>query len=376
MANTFTTTVSLRGAPVSRPFALLMKYKGGFEVAGHGQSDENGSVTVKVTRYKPGCQYFAMALDNYGSNFEPTAVVSVGDIISPSVPAGISYKVTGSGQLPASEPVWPEGFSPFQLGSAIVEPLKVLAPSVYGPIPLDITVDEHWDKVSLLLIMEGVPGAGATITDLSPYKDPLMDWSNKQYQLGGNPFDVDLGALKFTGVSGNRLWFESRPSLSFNTDATMEIWFTPQESGWDIGSSDNEGIVSRRNGGSSTYNADWRLTRYAGIVQFVVYQTDGGNLDIRFNVSEIPAGQTHYLAVCRRGNLFSVWLNGKNMGEETFSGIYKPSVSDHYGRLAFGEDYSGRYFTGIIHSFRFTHGVARYSGPTIKVPDTNFYSGV
>lgn len=379
-ANKFTTTVTLRGAPVSRQFALLMRHKEGFEIAGHGESNADGSVTVDVTRYKPGCQYFAMALDNYGETFEPGAQVQVGDVIAPSVPAGLAFHVTSGGQLPETEPEWPEGNAPFQLGTAIVEPSKVLAPSVYGPIPLDITLDEHWGSVRMLLILEGEAGTSPqAITDHSIIgASPVSIGSQLKFERIGNPFDPSKTALR--GYGGSQLnsvfQYDGRDDLSFITDATVEIWFTPLSQYWDEGNTSNhEGLVSRRHHGS--YNAEWRITRYANFVQFVAYNTSGEAVNIKAYVSELPAGATHHIAVCRTGDLFEIWANGVKQDEQTFSGTYKKGTRPNdYNNLRFGSDYGSRYFNGTIHSFRFTYGVARYSGDNIKVPDQNFYAGV
>ncbi|WP_067521606.1 hypothetical protein [Endozoicomonas ascidiicola] len=115
--------------------AIENKPDGTWAVTGNTVSDtENGSYTLNVLT--DGGDTFVMALDDYGQVFTPTASVSIGDVIHPTVPNGHVYSVEVGGTLPDTEPLWWEaGSSGTQAaGDVTLRAIPFYRPLVHGYI--------------------------------------------------------------------------------------------------------------------------------------------------------------------------------------------------------------------------------------------------
>ncbi|MEE4462252.1 hypothetical protein V2S84_08980 [Azotobacter chroococcum] len=96
----------------------------------------DGSLDLRVT----GGAVYALAIDDYGTLYQPNLAVAVGDVIRPSTFAGWLYRITQAGSLPASEPAWWDGNTagPQDLGSARAEVVRYHRPLAHGPIAVEM----------------------------------------------------------------------------------------------------------------------------------------------------------------------------------------------------------------------------------------------
>jgi hypothetical protein len=322
-------------------------------------------VTVRVTRYLQGGQYFAMALDDYGQVFEPGAAVALGQTIAPTEPMGFAYEVKSAGTLPAVEPPWwTNEVEPREVGTAVLQPARVFAPSVYGPLALDVTLDEHWDSVVALYPFDG-PDLSTTVTDESTRARAFSLFG------AGSTLRADIkrfgaSSLYFPGTSGCYGTIGGAADQCFDTDMTLELWIYPLGSGWSAGTS-YEGILSKRPGNSGSTNREWSMVKYEGFLTFVLYGPTGAqSINLSFPVEgNMPAGVWHHTAVTREGGTIRLYLNGAKMAQGVPSLAYGYSTASP---IQVSQDYSGRPFHGYMDDLRITRGVARYTGDTFDVP--------
>ncbi|GAB3471952.1 hypothetical protein [Azotobacter salinestris] len=114
--------------------AVERQTDGAWRIAGSLRT-EDGSLDLRVT----GGAVYALALDDYGTLYQPNRAVAVGDVIRPSVFKGWLYRITEAGSLPASEPAWWDGnlAGPQDLGSARAEVVRYHRPLAHGPVPVE-----------------------------------------------------------------------------------------------------------------------------------------------------------------------------------------------------------------------------------------------
>lgn len=116
--------------------AVERQTDGAWRVAGNLRSAD-GDLDLRVT----GGEVYALAIDDYGTVFQPNLAVAVGDTIRPSVYAGWLYRITEAGVLPASEPAWwpiDGDNAPRPLGSARAVAVRYYRPLAHGPVPVEM----------------------------------------------------------------------------------------------------------------------------------------------------------------------------------------------------------------------------------------------
>ena len=116
--------------------AVERQTDGAWRVAGNLRSAD-GALDLRVT----GGEVYALAIDDYGTVFQPNLAVAVGDTIRPSVYAGWLYRITEAGVLPASEPAWwpiDGDNAPRPLGSARAVAVRYYRPLAHGPVPVEM----------------------------------------------------------------------------------------------------------------------------------------------------------------------------------------------------------------------------------------------
>lgn len=96
-----------------------------------------GAIDLRVT----GGDVYAMALDDYGTLFQPSLMVVVDTVIRPPSFAGWLYRITEAGTLPATEPEWwpAEGDNASRLlGTARAIAVRYYQPLAHGPLPVEL----------------------------------------------------------------------------------------------------------------------------------------------------------------------------------------------------------------------------------------------
>lgn len=129
--------VRVEGSPAAREVVALERQTDGvWRVAGH-QRLSDGTLDLLVT----GGAVYAVAVDDYGTLYQPNLAVAVGDVIRPTLFKGWLYRITQAGSLPATEPVWWDGNTagPQDLGSARAEMVRYHRPLAHGPIAVEMT---------------------------------------------------------------------------------------------------------------------------------------------------------------------------------------------------------------------------------------------
>lgn len=117
--------------------ALERRDDGVWRVAGSLRTSD-GTVDLRVS----GGDVYAMAIDDFGLQFQPSLPVTPGQRIRPTTYAGWLYQITEAGTLPATEPTWwpAEGENaPRQLGTARAVAVRYYRPLAHGPITVEYT---------------------------------------------------------------------------------------------------------------------------------------------------------------------------------------------------------------------------------------------
>ena len=99
------------------------------------------SGSLGLTLQEQDSRVYLLALDDWGQAFQPGAAVQVGDLIRPGLFAGVLYRITSAGNLPATEPDWwpvDEQAIPSPLGSAQALAVRYYRPLAHGPVPVTI----------------------------------------------------------------------------------------------------------------------------------------------------------------------------------------------------------------------------------------------
>lgn len=109
-----------------------------WRVAGQGATvDGQLAMELQVT----GGQVFAVALDDWGVQYQPNLDVPAGQTIRPTTYAGWLYRITEAGTLPATEPEWwpiDGDNAPRQLGTARAVAVRYYRPLAHGPVPVEM----------------------------------------------------------------------------------------------------------------------------------------------------------------------------------------------------------------------------------------------
>lgn len=132
--------VKVDGLPADRQVVAVEQLPSGeWRVAGY-DSTAGGEVAIDL-RVAGGGQVYVMALDNWGTQYQPNLNVGVKALVRPTVFMGWLYRVTQAGQLPAIEPTWWDDSiqGPQPLGTARAEVVRYYAPQGRGPIPVEVT---------------------------------------------------------------------------------------------------------------------------------------------------------------------------------------------------------------------------------------------
>lgn len=216
--------------------------------------------------------------------------------------------------------------------------------AAYTNVPVAVG-DPHFDKVSLLLHMDGADGS-TTIVDSSQSSTTIAingaaKISTAQSEFGGASAEI---------LSSPTSWIDaSNSNLNFGTgDYTIEGWYRPD-------SASNRACFSF--GSRLVYVAtnDWAYF-------------NGGN-SITGGVA--TANVWYHVALCRAAGSTRLFIDGQQVGG-TYSGEGSTAIDPGAIRLGFYN--SGNPAGGFYDEFRVTKGLARYTAnftpPTAPFPDS------
>lgn len=344
--NEFATQVTLRGAPVSREVGIIERIPGGlFRVCGQGMSDETGAVVVTVSAESRESDFFAFAFDSYGTKFVPDMEVAEGDLIRPSefdALVGLVYEVITGGTLPSEEPEWWEDTSvPQSVGTANLQAKKIFAPSVYGPMAMELELDPLWQNVVLLLPMDGEQGS-TDFVDVSRTPHTITPIGNVQMSTARSKFG---GSSAYYGGSGDTLQVTSAGDFNFEGDWTFEAFINS------VASSATRVVFSIQGPGYAC-SMYW----YSGN-RTALYHTEAG----RFITGStyLTTNTWHHFAWVKQGDTYRIFLNGELDGQVTQAGLSFADAEIYVG----SNGTSSQFWYGYIDEARITDGVARYTAP-------------
>lgn len=137
---TLSAVVRVDGLPADRDVVAIERATSGeWRVAGYGATVD-GNLDMDLRVAGAGGVY-VVAMDAWGTVFQPSLNVAEGVLIRPTVFMGWMYLVTQAGQLPAVEPDWWDDslLGPQPLGTARAEVHRYYPPQGRGPIPVELT---------------------------------------------------------------------------------------------------------------------------------------------------------------------------------------------------------------------------------------------
>jgi len=218
--------------------------------------------------------------------------------------------------------------------------------------------DPHYWRTKLLVHGEGANNS-TTFKDSSASPKTLTasggaKISTAQYKHGSSSIYLDGDADYIQIGSGADSDFD----LSTG-DFTIEAWCYPASADY--------GVVIGRRTTSGGYCFDVRT----GIVYFYFWDS-GGTYREGIAVSSLTLGDGwHHVAITRKGDVHSLWIDGVYAGGSTTS--YRPSNTSLTAYIGYSGYASGPYYySGYLTDIRFTKGVARYTDtftpPTAMLP--------
>ena len=212
--------------------------------------------------------------------------------------------------------------------------------------------DQYYNSCSLLLHFNGSNGS-TTFTDNSPSPKTATPTGNAQISTAQSKFG---GASLLLDGSGDYLTLASNVAFGTGTgNFTIEFWMYPVSvaSGY---------AFDNRTGGAlqsvlGYFSAAGSFTFTGGIITTGITKTG------------ITANSWYHVACVRNGSTVYLFFDGVSAGTDSIGGSANSS-----NPLTIGSKYDGTTgFNGYIDDFRFTKGVARYTGnftpPSSQFPD-------
>ena len=203
--------------------------------------------------------------------------------------------------------------------------------------------DPHFDKVMLLLHMDGADGS-TVFTDSSPTPKTVTANGNAQISTAQSKFGG--GSAHFVG-SGGYLTTTNTASLEFGTgDFTVEGWiFCESVAG-------NRaflclGSYFQKESGIIFYISNGKIAAYNGSHQFIATN------------ASVSANVWAHVAWVRSGTSFMMFTDGVLHHQGTLSANLSPTSTPI--AIGFDSQFSNAEFVGYIDDLRITKGVARYT---------------
>lgn len=225
--------------------------------------------------------------------------------------------------------------------------------------------DPHFDKVSLLLHMDGVNGSTVfkdeTGKNVSAFGAPTPVLSTAQAKFGQSSLLVNpTGTTILSGIEA-----DSSADFDFGgDDFTVEWWQF-----WANPSSPRYQAAFQRG-----YNVAGAMTLVTGDAdgRYALFLGAGGTQVLKESTAGATNAWVHY-ALVRAAGVFTLWRDG----EASASGgsALTVGVPNKFAIGCYASDSgaTGQVFNGYIDEFRVTKGVARYTAnfipPTLPFPD-------
>jgi hypothetical protein len=244
--------------------------------------------------------------------------------------------------------IWPQGHPRQKRGnrySGLIDGGQYLLEGYSQPFSTDaIPADPEFDKVTLLLDMEGAAGS-STFVDRSNAQNTITPFngaviSNVRTKFGSGSYSND-NQNRYLEIGGTA-------NLSFSGDFTIEVWFWADAS-------------------QPAYPAIFEIGSYTNGILFRPYHSGGGlwingtNCGDFLNETLLPKQQWNHAAFVRSGSSFVCYLNGQIDKTATISTTVNGTLAP--SRFGGATHTSGQHLNGYIDEVRVTRGFARYLAP-------------
>lgn len=211
--------------------------------------------------------------------------------------------------------------------------------------------DPHFDKVSLLLHMDGADGSTA-FTDSSAAPKTAIVTGDVQISTAHSKWG---GASCFFGVVGGEVKYANDTAFGFGTwDFTLEAWVRRQNS--------DCALFDVRNSGSDTGG----LVAYISANGYLSWYDGSAKIS---TTQHIPVGECMHVAYSRSSGVLHMFVGGVLVRSDAKSSDFGAERHLRIGRDVAG----GARFSGYIDDLRITKGVARYTAnftpPAARLPD-------
>ena len=290
-----------------------------------------------------------LAPASIGLTSQPSNLV-VQEVFAPDTPTGVTASPAANApSAPTNVSLATVPSAPTSIGLT-GQPGNVVVQEVFAPdAPTGVTLtpqstDPYFADVSLLL-QESLADESSNGLTLTQYGGIALDSTTYKYGSYSLYFDGTDDSLQATVDS----------TLHVTTDVTIEFWMKSSRT------ADQRIIMSRRNSNSAT---DLLMVSISS--QKIVARYDGSSL--LTSSTNVPDGNWHYVSVVKDGTLFSLYIDGAVEDTASVSALtsYNPiGLAFNIGRDSVG---AAQFYQGHLDGFRFTNGVARYSGSTHTVP--------
>ncbi len=220
-------------------------------------------------------------------------------------------------------------------------------PRAMGEVTQVVSGDEHFDKVSLLLQVDGENGS-LDFRDKSVPEKPLTV-SGDLVVSNGVTFS-GLNSIRYGGGGGSVVFSKAEDFDFGDQDFTVELWAQ-------VENYRNNTLLG--NAGESNANGFVLLFTDYGFLRFYVSANNSRVLDIKGSTYYGLFTKTH-VAVTRAGGRVRLFLGGVMCADVPFAGTIPSSSGDL--NIGGNSNFSGwRLVNGNIGEVRVTKGFARYS---------------
>ena len=234
---------------------------------------------------------------------------------------------------------------------------------VMQPVPGDGDGDPHFDKVSLLLHMDGADGS-TTFTDSSPRPKTVTAIGNAKISTAQGLFG---GASGYFDGSGDALSIAHAADLNLASgDWTIEFWFYLAGNFAGAYIIDKDGVVD-------VSYPSYGITVGSGGVALHLGSGNGlSGLQSFSGTTAVSANAWHRAAFGRAGSTIYGFLDGV----QQFASTQTVAMVDGGKKINIGARYDGSSFPmcGYVKDLRITKGEARYTAnftpPTAPFPDS------
>lgn len=216
-------------------------------------------------------------------------------------------------------------------------------------------------QIQRLMHFEGTgnPAAGSTLTDATGANNQTWGTSyNTQHKVSGN------SSIRFSG-SGSYIVFREASTEVFNTDDfTVEMWLRPE-----VMVSGTLPVIGFYTKSTTTTESDTSLSGSFTPEGKVLFGKNYGAAIVESQAGAVQPNVWTHIALTRKGNLVTLWINGKAAMSNTVANWSITDRGNSY--LGFGiNDRKISYMTGSIDEYRQVRGMAVYTGdfepPTVQ----------